>query len=325
MKKYHRGRQMVSLLGAFFFVCPWAQATSIERSKAAAALFERFETVSYAEGIVLQDLSDPGKGTLGDLEGLRTPFWFLRVGLRILGKNASAEAFGAAEALLVGTKDYRAPKGLGAVRSQNCSIMILKAGTRFDFRDYIHGHSLPTAAGAAVWNWSGHAGEFGELDPTPSTFYGTLILNYLLVSNNLKEIEVIASHLTAPDDNSTIPKEISHWDWLNQHGVWSYRRYRHTGVVDRVAAGMYRVSPNTEALLFAVDWDSKRFVLRLFCCVDGDEGTPVKINASGILPRFKSVCGRGIYESSFSFTGGEEDVDERLFIVMNLLGFGIYL
>lgn len=288
---------------------------------AASVLFGQFETVFYAKADFLSNSGAYEHVAKNDAYSLRFPFGLLEEGLKFLGPNTSQEILSSSEAVLVGAKDFLAPSGLGPVRSQRCYVVILKRN-EFDLHKYLRQSPAASVAGAPVWNWSAKLGEFGEEDPSrPSSYYAAQIAgSYLLVSNNLEELQAAAKGLSSSDTSETALSGIRDWELVRQHKVWGYRRYRHSGVIDRTAAGMSIVTPSVEALAFFVDFDKQVSLMRLLCA---DDATVAKINATAKLPPLKSQA-KGMWETRIPLTGNEESFD-RLFGVMYLFGFGVYL
>jgi hypothetical protein len=304
-------------------VCGQGRADANPTSIAASALFDRFETVLYAKRDIVASA-----GTYNGLSAMETatlhyPFWLLPEALDSLGKQAAAEILRNSEAVLVGAKDFRAPAGLGEVRSQVCYVVILNKEGAFKLRNYFTKVPSASAAGSPVWNWSAKLGEFGRDDPKPSSLYATQIAHaYLLVSNNLKELQAVAGRLAASNQDLEPLTRLRDWESISQHPLWGYRRYRHTEVVNPVAAGMSDVTRGAEAIMFFADFEKKVGVLSLLSSVT-DEGTPAKINAKAVLPPFKPR-GPGVWETVTMFSG-DEDSFERMFAVMYLFGFGTYV
>lgn len=148
--------------------------------------------------------------------------------------------------------------------------------------------------------------------------------SYILVSNKLDELQTIAMRLISSQNTPTLA-DVRDWRLVSQHDYWSYRRYRHTGVVDRMAAGMSDVTPSAEALTFFVDPKQKTGVLRLLA---SDDSAAEKLNAAmtkarAALPPLKP-SGTGAWESMVPFAG-DQHTGERMFDVMGLFGFAIYL
>lgn len=327
MRRIMQTRSMALCVVCSFIACgPSVARTANTESRAASALYREFETVLYSKS---QLLSDPGRlDHLSKLEAsnLRYPFSYLEIALDSLPSQSSTSVLANSGSVLLGAKDFLSPKGLGPVRSQRCYVVVLaKRGTP-DFRKMFSYSPVAHAAGAPVWNWAAKIGEFGEGDTRPSSIYGAVIANsYLLVCNNLTELQSLADRLVSSTDESARSlSRIRDWDEVSRHDFWCYRRYRHTGISDRSAAGMDEVTPSAEALIFFLDSD-KMGVLQLDA---SDSTTATRINASMAKTNISwpplRPSASAIWTTAITFSGDERSAD-RIFIVMGLFGFAVYL
>jgi hypothetical protein len=304
--------------------CARTRAEADRDSRAASALFADFESVLYEEPALLSS-----SGAYNHLSGqetgnLRFPFVYLKGALDTVDSRTYADVLANSEAVLVGAKDFRPPSGLGAVRSQRCYVAILKSRSGFDFRRYFHEPAANSADGMPIWSWTAKLSEFGENDTKSSSIYAAQVgQSYALVSNDLKELQTLAARLSSHDGDSQPLTGVREWSSVSRHEVWGYRRYRHTGVVDQMAAGMTDVRPGAEALAFFLDSREKAIVLRLFLNPPADERTVALINSRATLPPLKP-SGGGVWETTIPLAGNEES-SERTFIVVGLFGFPVYL
>ena len=322
-------RVTLIILAVMVSGCGRSPANTNRESRAASVLFQGFETVFCSKSRLLS-----GSETIDHLSKLETgnlrfPFWYLEGALDNFGKQFSTSILAGSEAVLVGAKDFQAPRGprgLGPVRSQRCYVVVLGKHGAPDLRKTFNYDPVAFVAGAPVWNWGASLGEFGDGDPRASSLYGAAIANsYFLVCNDLPDLQSVAGKLASTtDDSARVLGEIRGWQPVSQHELWGYRRYRHTGVADRMAAGMADVTPSAEALIFFLD-SNRKGVLRLLA---SDSGTPDKINAAMTNARVSwpplKPSGPGAWESTISFSGDEQSAD-RTFIVVGLLGFPVYL
>jgi hypothetical protein len=314
------------LLVSILIVTGRDSATPDRERAAASVLFERFETVLYSKSDLLSAPQAYHQMSAQDTNYLRFPFAYLSKGLDSAGKQISAEMLESAIAVLVGARDFQPPKGLGGVRSQRCYVVILGDHNAFQLQKYFHQAPQTSAAGSHVWKWSAKLGEFGEGDTKPSSLYTTQIgHSYVLVSNDLSELQTVADRLSSSNQDAPVLAGIREWESVRHHEIWGYRHYRHSGVADPVAAGMSDVTPAAESLIFFVDVDKKVGVLRLLA---SDNSTADKINsaitsARSAFPPLKT-SGGGASETMIPFAG-DEATSERVFMVMGLFGFGIYL
>jgi len=313
--------RLLTLLALLFWGCNQSAAEAGHELRAASALFGRFETVFYAKGSIVSNSGLHGP-VAKDADELRLPFFELQEALKSLGGDTSREVMTNSEGVFVGAKSFRSPSGLGPVRSERCYIMILKGG-EIDLYKRFPQSPAGSVAGASIWSWSAKLGEFGEDDPRPSSFYATQIAgSYLLLSNNLEDLQATAKGLIWSENPETILTGIRDWEMVRQHEVWGYRRYRHTGVVDAEAAGMSWVTPGAEALVFFVDFEEKISVMRLSSS-GRNEDAAAKMNATAKLPPLKPEGG-GVWETRIPLTGDEGSF-ERLANVMDCFGFGVYV
>lgn len=318
-----RMRTIPTLLVLVFAGCTKGMADPKNELRAASALFGEFETVFHSKADLASG-SGPYKQLLKqDADTLRVPFADLLGGLDSLGKPASAEILRSGEAVLVGAKDFRPPTGLGSVQSQFCYIIVLGTQGAPDLRKYFSGFPAGSASGNPVWQWSAPP---QEGHPTPYAFYVAQISgSYVLVSNNLDELQTVASRLISSEKSTPTLTDVRDWKLISQHDYWGYRRYRHSGVVNKDAAGVSDVTPSAEALIFFADPIQKTGVLRL---LDADGGSRGKLNAAmskakAPLPPLRP-SGEGAWEAMIPFAGDQE-TGERMFDVMGLFGFAVYL
>lgn len=311
-------------LATFLSGCARTRADANHESRVASALFAQFESVIYEQPALL---SSPGAyDDLSEREAgnLRFPFAYLNGALDAVDSRTYSNLLTNSETVLVGAKDFRPPAGLGAVRSQRCYVAILKSRSEFDFHQYFHQASAASAAGMSVWEWTAKLSEFGENDPRPSLLYATQVgQSYALVSNDLNDLETLAERLTSRDGELRVLNDVHDWGFLSQHDVWGYRRYRHTGVADRMAAGMTDVGPGGEALAFFVDPGKKVIVLRVYLNPPSDERTVTMMNSRATLPPLKPSRA-GLWDARIPLSGNEES-SERTFIVVGLFGFAVYM
>lgn len=316
--------RLFALLVVLLFGPGQGMANTNSDRRAAAALFQSFESVLYAEGRLLAGSGGYRGLTEQDADRLRAPFVYLPVGLEALGKRAAGDALESAQAVLLGAREFRSPKGLGVVSSQFCFVVVFWNHSKFTLSKNFAQPPVDSAVGSGVWNWSAELKEFGEGDPRPSSLYATQIGNeYLLVSNNLQELRSVAERLVMTQNEVPALSQIRDWESFSKNKVWGYRRYRHTEVVDRVAAGMDLVANGAEALSFYLDSGKKSVVLRLLLNPPTAEVTPAKMNAKAMFPPLEPE-GVGVWETTFRLRGDERSF-EQLFLLAGLFGFAVYL
>jgi hypothetical protein len=300
--------------------CTKSAANTAEQQRAASAVFDKFETVFYANGDLLSGSGGYKRLSQQDANALRVPFANLLQGLDPLGKQASAEILGNTDAALVGAKDFRAPGGpppnLGGVQSRFCYVLVLGTRSTLEISKVASKSGVMSSADGAAWKWSAPPSE-GHAQPY--TFYATQVSHsYLLISNNLDDLHALSIKLSASDAMPSF-SGIRDWESISQHEVWGYRRYRHDEV-NKTAAGTSEVMPDAQALAFSADPKQKTGMLRLF---SPTAGTADKMNGTRILPAFKAA-GNGAWEIAIPLTG-DQKTSEQMFAVMSWFGFGVYV
>jgi hypothetical protein len=295
-----------------------------KETRAASILFGEFETVFYSKADLIG-----GSGALKqlsklDADTLRVPFADLIGGLRSLGNSASTEIIGKGEAVLIGAKAFRPPTGLGSVQSTFCYVIVFGGQGVPDLHKYFSGSSVGSASGSPVWQW---AAPPQEGHPEAYTLYiAQASRSYVLVSNDLHQVQETAMHLISSEKSVSAMTDIRDWKLISSHDYWGYRHYRHTGVPgDGVASGSSDVTPSAENLIFFADPKQRMGALRLLAA---DDTATEKLNASMAkakteLPQLRQ-SGRGAWEAVILFTGDQASA-ERMFDVMGLFGFAVYL
>jgi hypothetical protein len=278
-------------------------------SQAAGALFQQFETVFQIKANLLSQS--------GTHDFRRVPFVPLVRGLAGLGKDVPAEILANADAILLGTKDYTMPKGLGTVHSTFCYVIVLS--NSIDIQRYFSQPVSSTVSGR-IWSWSANLQEFGENEPRPSTLYvGETGQSYLLVSNNEEELQQLAVRLRDTSDNIfAVLAGLREWEEVGQHKFWGYRRYRHDRVVDKFAAGMTKVTPAMAELIVYAD-DGTTGILQLYCSTSDDSTSK---SAATMMPLLMPR-GSGIWQASVPLTDEEKESMKSLIPMTWLFGFGI--
>jgi hypothetical protein len=288
--------------------------TEPTNSQAAGALFQQFETVFHVKANKLAE-SD-------DRDFLNRPFAFLLQGLATLEKNAPKKILDSSDSVLVGTKDYLPPNGLGIVRSKFCYVVNLQHENKLNLQAYFKG-PVASVAGAAIWKWSAELNEFGENDHRATSLYMTEVRStYLLISNDIEDVEGLSAVLQGPDEGGIkILATIREWRETSQHEFWGYRKYRHIRISNRNAAGMTKVTSGAEALIIYSDRPHKSGVLRLLTIPE--DGTATNLNSDKQMPPLV-LRAPGIWQSSvpLRFEDADQSALNSLFALGWLFGLG---
>jgi hypothetical protein len=181
-----------------------------------------------------------------------------------------------------------------------------------------------------MWQWTAKLGEFGEgtlpkheFSEQASTLYATMIKqSYLLVSNDVKELEALAEHLRSPKVETRVSALFPDWPELIQHDMCGYRRFHHDNSIDPMAAGTQDLPLGAESLTFALDAGRKTVVLRLSSNAQITEPAVAKLSSRYQLPVLSRTAGN-IWESTMSLSDDQSSFN-RTFFLSVLFGFGVY-
>jgi hypothetical protein len=286
----------------------------------ASVLIEHFETVWYSDVALLAGLRGDAQVSDKELKSLHAPYGYLLEWLDLLGPSVSVEILEHSKAVFLGARDFKAPVGLGAVRSRYCYVISSNGQREFDLRMRLAHVPVSAAARAPVWEWLARPAE-GE--PDQRHFYAAQVAHsFVVVSNNLKDLQTVVEKLSVSDQNAQSASHIRGWEIVSQKNLWGYRKYRHGEHGDQMAAGTSGVPTSAEILMFWCDMEKKTCVLRFLSHPD-DEEFATRFTAGSVLPPLNRQ-GRGVWEVVIPFQGSELSV-EHIFTVMWLMGVGIYL
>lgn len=319
---------LVVLFSLPFGGCGGAVASPGSELRASSALFREFETVVYAKASLF-----PGIGEHKGLSGwaannLLDPFNYLKAGLRQLGTDMPSEVLRNGDSVFLGAKEFSPPDGLGPVHSRRCYVVVLSGDHDVDLRRHFRASSVASFAGQPVWTWTANLGELGENNPRASTLYAAQVgRSYVLVSNDLAEIQTVGEYLTSAAAGAEGLSGIRDWEFVRRHDMWAYRRCRFAGVVDTSAVGLGDFTPAALAVAFWIEPGRKSGTLRLFTS-PGDASAAVRFNEKmrqpGALLSPLAPAGPNLWEVSVSIAEGRRS-GEELFEVTGLFGFATYL
>jgi hypothetical protein len=295
-------------------------SSTFRETRGASALLDNFETVFYS---TTELLSGATSSVLSerDRKALSVPFAQLSSGLKAIGVNAEADFMNASEGVLVGAKDFAPPKHLGSVQSRFCYVLILRNHNTPKVGQYFRSAPISVVKEAPVWNWPSKP---SEGNPTPSPLYlAQAAQSYIVITDELSELGPMLDDLRSLGESKSALPSVREWQYLSPHPFWGYRRYRDGSENEnKVAAGLTEISPAAKALLFTVDLNKNTGQLRLQTS-PSDGRTVSNLSAKMSLPPWMQV-GSGLWETDIVLRDDEITL-ERLFSVMGLFGFGIYL
>jgi hypothetical protein len=303
------------ILAALLFHAKPSAASTPNETAATSALFVHYETVFRTVPSLLEDASpDEAIGFA------REPFGYLVFALDHRSRQLRSELLNNSESILLGTKDYLPPDGLGRVVSTRCYVAVLQSPSRIAVSKYLGNPNLRTQSGLAVWTWTVDLGEFGDRTTHKSSIYVTeLGSTYFLVSNNLDELQSTSQGIGLSTEQ--VP-QIREWDSVRQHEFWGYRKLRspESRPLATIFNGLRGIPPEAEALILYVDFDHKSGLLRIVSS-NADDQTARKVSITWKMPPPRSD-GRGQWDILFTLTGSGS-FPESSFQVLWLFGLGV--
>ena len=285
-------------------------------TRAVSVSFENFETVFRITSSLLA-------GPSGDdsTRFMQEPFGYLLFGLDRVDKQVRTAILADSRVVLLGTKDYRPPNGLGRVLSTRCYIAVLREGSSFELFRHFSVPPVASSASSPVWSWSAEMSEFGDRETRPSSLYATQVAHtYVLVSNNLAELQKLSEALNS-SHSSRYPTDIREWDNVRRHEFWGYRQYKPDDArASTLFNGLTKIRSGDKGLILYVDQKHRIGILRLL----GSESQVMKgrdVGPTGRIAPLKHV-GRGQWETVFPL-GEVGPFPESAYEVMWLFGLGV--
>jgi hypothetical protein len=322
------GRNMKWKQGMFFCMAltvSFRALASGESSQdhAAAVLFKNFETVVHSTPALI---SKTRPESVASYE--RVAFNYMLAGLEALDKRALPAVLAHSEEILVGSKDFLPPDGLGMTRSTRCYVIVLRKTGSLDFSKYFK----PTAASASsIWNWSAVLGEFGDSvksDPLASTLFSTQIAHsYILICNSEDVLEQVSRGMVSVSDDAEVLRGIYRWEDVRTRAFWCYRHYTNSKpqFIDRMifrGTNQIAEAKDDEAFFLFVDTKRKTGLFRISTRAANDH-TARNINTFGKIPPLKPA-GPMLWETEFPL----EEVGpfpESAYTVLWLFGWGVFV
>lgn len=286
------------------------------------ALARQYETVFVADGALLSGagaFSSVPKDSIGKLQG---PFADLigAVSNTDALKRLDMVAAGSAEVVAVGAKNFRPPAALGDVLSDFCYVLRMSPRFSGDLRRKGPGAQAATVNGSPVWAWKVRTGE----PPQEIALYiAQPASGVVLMANDLKGLESTAEQILSARRGVGNLDALPDSQQILSSPVFGYRKYRHdASASSKQASGAMKVSSAAEVLLLFANMSSRALSVR-YISGSASDRTAEKISAAARLPKFVPVAPTA-WQTSVPLTGGEQ-IQEQLFTVMSLFGFGVYL
>lgn len=311
---------MFVLIALFMFGLVTGRAQTDSEKRAAAVLFDRFETVAYARTDLSKD-STPNGQSYGDSEdNLKLPFLELIGAIRTLGPIAARDLKSRYSSVLVGAKDFVLPAGIGAMESRKCYIGILEDGAQTDDELDFRGVDSETIEGRQAWIWTVPS---GDEESAPNTYFAARLEGpYLLVTNNRQDFEEVAKALTSVESSKPVSTTVFSWETLGAHQYWVCRSFRRTGVISPEASGIAHLGPSVTAIAFLADVDRRQGYIRVLTS-DSSMKTVPKVLPDAEL-NLLQPDGPGTWRATIHLTKDASGY-KTLFQIFYSFGFGAIL
>ncbi len=306
-----------SLVLFTILLCTALAPVDANETRAAAVLFDNFETVFHTvPALLLGTRGDVGVGFAQE------PFGYLLFAFDKIGKEVRTAVFADSQSVLLGTKDYRPPDGLGRVVATRCYVIVLRKRNTVEISKYFDKFSVVSDRGTPIWAWSADIGEFGDRGTHLSSLYATQVTHtYVVVSNNLEELKTVSNQLASSDEGA-MPPRIREWDDVRKHEFWGYRKYRlgQDQQTDPIFTGMRGIEPDADALILYVDLIHDVGVLRLLSS-NTENTTANSLSSVWKIPPL-TPSGQEEWETKFPLKG-PGPYSESSFKVLWLFGLGV--
>ncbi len=316
------------LLTLFVSACAKQLSHPAGERHAASVLLNEFETVFRADSGLIEGSVGDQQLNAQEAAYLRMPFVHLFRGLDAWKSDGRTRLIAPSDIVLVGAKDFQPPvwsrpgTGLGMVHARTCHIMVFESHVAPDLRGYFPDAAIDKVSEQPIWRWTSP-----PVEGHPERYVYHIVqleTKYLVVCNELSDLKRVANSLQSRANETATSTDLES-SGLMSRTYWGHRRYRHgANVTSARASAQDLVTPTAETLTLFVDVDRKSGVLGLSA---SDASAAEKLNAelrsqAGLGPLVLTI-GKN-WEAPFVFDGSDVSL-ERMFIVMGLFGFGVYL
>lgn len=249
------------LLLTTYLVPAGAQTTSRDDSRAAAAMYDEFETIVRISSRSL--MSAHNGGSIRPVNLLAAPFIYLGAGLDALNPNAASELLSVSDSVVMGGKGFIPSPGSGAfAMSAYCYIVAFGRNAPADLSRYFK--EFPTsslAGGQPIWKWHTDL-EYATPRKTIS-FYAAHVERYLVFAGSLEELRVVAHKLNAGGSTSEPLVGLREWASVSLHEYWAYRMLRSEKELKGNGGDIAHLLPGARVLILYSDAD-KSAVVQVF-------------------------------------------------------------
>jgi hypothetical protein len=305
------------VFSSVLFSCLVSQAqTTSSTARAASVLSSRFETIVYTDARFLLNF-EADSTREESLNALRLPYIQFSAGLRTLSATAETEITSHYTSVLVGSKDFRSPEGVGVVTSHQCYVAV-NDGPQVSVDRVFTPATSTSIDGTRAWTWTMPPYEGYS---ATTTFYAAQVgSSYLVMANTREDFLAIAAALASAPNRKLASVNILDWNNMNNHEYWAYRSIRRTGVLDPEAAALNHVNPELQAMSFYADISRRTSKLRVWSLDVSQKGIP-KVLPDSEYGQF-TVESDGVWAAPLSLTQDRRGLEAvtKLFFC---LGHGI--
>ena len=287
--------------------------------RAIALLSRSYDTMVRATRDAALGLDEQGRGPAAIARALRIPFSELRNGLEHVTKGRTREALAEGMVVLVGARDFRAPRGLGLAQFDFCYIVICKPSRHNCLGlDALDRSIVSETSETDVRRW--------RVPPSESRpdgvdfFLSQVDASYLIVTNNFgatREIMTQLASLVVPTG-----EEREEFEALGRFEYWARRSFDTKWSGAKRSLGTEDLGDRVRALLLLMHPEDGSGSFRLVSTND-DDPSAARLNARAPIPRFVHVQ-RGVWEAQVRGEAGDIAVS-GLLAILGLLGFSVYL
>ncbi len=292
---------------------------SAQADQAASALTRSFETVVSTDTRFLLNIRIDEQSA-DSLYGLRLPFIEFIAEFIPLAPSAESDIEKLYSALIVGSKDFKSPQGLGMVDSSKCFVAVRDEGVQPDLSVDFSRAAVKVINGRKVWTWTLPA---DESTATPTSFFPAQVGNhYLVMANNVEDFREITRALTGPRKTLPCASGVFNLSDAGTHSYWAYRNLRRQGVMDPESAGIAHIGSDVRAIVFLADIERHQSTLRILSS-DSDMKEVPNVLPPSELQRLRPQSA-GIWEASIPLTKDKIGY-ESMFWLFAALGSGVYV
>ncbi len=317
-------RLFVTIIAQCFLQCSCHSQEKDNQVFITNLLVRQYESVIFAKGAILYSPSTFPKLPKEIFSKLQIPFADLLGAMGqddVVSKSLLSERN--IEFVVVGAGNFHPPKGLGSVLADTCYVIKLSRAHSVDIQRHPPGVPVTGENGSSVWRLARPTQSVA-----PQFYISQPSAKYIVVANDLVQLRIVNDRITSSlllgrQEERDLLESIPNKEEMRQSPLWGYRSYHHTSsAASKQASGALDVDPSGVALVFFMNPQANSASIEYISLNDSDD-TVSKFHASGTLPEFKHLR-KGLWVTEVSLVSGR-NIDEQMFTIISMFGFGIYL